>query len=238
MRLLRTRSILRERSAELSSFIRYLEVADSEVVSLHRGSPLLPSPDVAAIMKSTALMMNYSLVEALVVELVDELFSLAESNNVPMARFSSSFRSQVVRFQLGGLREVGAQKLQEMVSDLIGVAVSNATVATPTKRAIRDRFLGNLDAKKVRELAGQFGIEVQASLRARNGADLLEIKTSRNQLAHGEISFVELGQLKSASDVRSLTARVVVFLISVVRSFERDIRDGCLFPLETSSVAP
>lgn len=229
MKLLQTRSLLQERSSELSLFIRFLEESESEILDSHQSVHTVATTEISAIMKSTVLLMNYSLIEALVVELVDELFTIARENHVPLGRFSTSVRNQLISYRFRGLRDAGTQKIQEAVSELIDIALLGSVVECPSRTSIRDGFLGNLDARKVRLVAEQFGVEVRLSSRTRGGSDLREIKDSRNLLAHGHISFVQMGQLKSAAELRTQTLRICEFLIAVVRSFERSLRGGLLF---------
>lgn len=229
MRLAQTRVLFSERLDELTAFIGYLEKTESELLDQTSSCVLLPSPTVTAVMKATVLVMNYSLVEALIVELVDETFSIANSRGVCFSRLSPHLRKQLVGYRFRSLRDAGVTRIQEVVADMIDEAISNAVVGRPDKQTIRDGFLGNLDAKKVRDVANRMGIQIAPHRRSRGGCDLKEMKDSRNKLAHGHVSFEDLGQLKTVSDLRIQTRRIVEYLLSVVRSFEHAICRGDAF---------
>lgn len=233
MRLEQTRGLLAERVDELVHFIAHLEETENALVASTSHSPLLPSPQVSAVMKATVLVMNYSLVEALVVELVDELYEMANSQGASLSRLSPHLRKQIVDYRFRGLQGAGSKRIQEVAIEMIDKAIADTVIDRPDKKSIRDSFLGNLDARKLRDIASKMGITLTVNIRSRGGSDLREMKDSRNQLAHGHRSFNDLGQLKTVSDLTTQTRRIVEYLLSVIRSFERGIRNGETFTIPT-----
>jgi hypothetical protein len=67
---------------------------------------------------------------------------------------------------------------------------------------------GNVDAQKIRGIADEYGFLHPAA----DGSDLLTIKTSRNDLAHGSKSFADIGKDYSVDDVILKKDKVIKYL--------------------------
>ncbi|MDE5626340.1 MAG: hypothetical protein K2I58_00100 [Candidatus Amulumruptor sp.] len=72
---------------------------------------------------------------------------------------------------------------------------------------------GNIDAKKVREIAKRIGYK-----EPKDGADLLVIKEKRNQLAHGEKTFGEIG--------RDISVKQLIEMKNAMMSFIEEVLDN------------
>jgi hypothetical protein len=63
-------------------------------------------------------------------------------------------------------------------------------------------FSGNIDAREIRETAKSYGFSDKTDgMKTQNGNDLLKIKTNRNDLAHGDKSFSDVGKDASAEEL-------------------------------------
>ena len=70
---------------------------------------------------------------------------------------------------------------------------------------------GNIDAKKIREIIKQFG-----GNEISNGRDLKTIKDKRNNLAHGEFTFSEIGKDYTVKDLVDYKDETKQYLSSVL----------------------
>lgn len=84
---------------------------------------------------------------------------------------------------------------------------------------------GNLDARKIREFAEEFGFSSVTHYRARNGEALFLIKKRRNDLAHGLESFAECGRQYSIEDLVRMKQETVVYLRSLLRNVSRYLQE-------------
>jgi hypothetical protein len=71
---------------------------------------------------------------------------------------------------------------------------------------------GNVDARKIRELATKHGINLNEELGEDRGFRLLEVKTLRNRLAHGFLSFADCGRDLDWSAMNGAKDQVVEYL--------------------------
>ncbi len=220
------RELLETRYFELNKFLEHLARLDAARIESGHNDQTLPSSEVTAVMKATVLIMNYSAVEATIVEVIDEVFSFVRNSGVTFRGISEGVRKQILSYKLRHIRSSGDATIESFVDDTLRWALEDAEFWLPDKGTIRDSFLGNLDARKIRSVTDQMGITVLASRRTRNGSDLKEVKDSRNYLAHGYKSFVDLGLLKTTRELQDQTKRIAEFLLAIIRAFERELRAG------------
>lgn len=81
-------------------------------------------------------------------------------------------------------------------------------------------FSGNLDAKKIRNLATKFGFESSP-----NGRNLVEITRKRNRLAHGEQTFYEVGKDFTVNEIELFKNETFNYLEDVISKIERFISE-------------
>jgi ABC-type microcin C transport system permease subunit YejB len=77
---------------------------------------------------------------------------------------------------------------------------------------------GNLDARKIREIAKKYGFTVPEKC-----DELIDIKKFRNQLAHGEKTFSEIGREKSVVELIKINTRVIIYLRIILKNIRKFI---------------
>ncbi|WP_375515155.1 MAE_28990/MAE_18760 family HEPN-like nuclease, partial [uncultured Nostoc sp.] len=83
-----------------------------------------------------------------------------------------------------------------------------------------DLFSGNVDAKEIKIIAKLYGFSVITDKDTRDGIDLLSIKKNRNDLAHGVMSFKEVGQNTSAENLVEISERVTKYLRQILENID------------------
>ena len=85
-------------------------------------------------------------------------------------------------------------------------------------------FSGNVDAKLLRDLARKYGFNVP-----NNCDDLLKVKTKRNDLAHGKISFVEGSRNEAEETIQMQKENIIRYLSKMTENIERFVsnREYC-----------
>ncbi|CUS47649.1 MAG: hypothetical protein HLUCCO02_13055 [Idiomarinaceae bacterium HL-53] len=88
-------------------------------------------------------------------------------------------------------------------------------------------FSGNIDAKKVRDMAEKYGfvISEEAIQGSRGGRSLLMIKRKRNELAHGKISFEECGQEISIDELYDMYDQAIIFVDGILDAIEHYLNE-------------
>lgn len=82
-------------------------------------------------------------------------------------------------------------------------------------------FSGNVDAKKIREVAKNYGFSADTTKRkTKDGKSLVEVKAKRNSLAHGHTAFKECGQEITMTTLLSTKTEVIHYLDEILRNIE------------------
>jgi hypothetical protein len=85
---------------------------------------------------------------------------------------------------------------------------------------------GNIDAKKIREIADNYGFSHETEYsECKNGAKLLEVKNKRNDLAHGILSFSDCGRDSSLTDVNNAFNEVSAYINTITSNIQEYITD-------------
>lgn len=79
---------------------------------------------------------------------------------------------------------------------------------------------GNVDARKIRECMIRYGIPMVNDEEGSNGEKLLVVKNRRNNLAHGDDSFVECGREFSPEDLDEIKNDVIVYMRGVLNTLQ------------------
>jgi hypothetical protein len=102
-----------------------------------------------------------------------------------------------------------AKLVEKMQTESIDVAIASFDRS--------DVYSGNVDSKKIRDTFSEFGINNHNAFKE---PVLLEIKTVRNDLAHGAKSFSDTGKTYTVTDLRLKQTKVGSGLTRVLSSFE------------------
>jgi len=77
-----------------------------------------------------------------------------------------------------------------------------------------------VDAKEIKNIAKKYGFSSKTDVATRDGIDLLSIKKNRNDLAHGVMSFKEVGQNTSAENLVEISERVIKYLRQILENID------------------
>ncbi|HCJ4449555.1 TPA: hypothetical protein NR408_001545, partial [Listeria innocua] len=74
------------------------------------------------------------------------------------------------------------------------------------------KLSGNADLKQIRKVFDDHGMTIDSSIIQDVGSGLLEVKNKRNNIAHGNISFIEGGRESSVGDLIKYKDEIIRFL--------------------------
>jgi hypothetical protein len=192
-----------ERVAEIDTYLNFLRTVGDGSTHLVRASDNLPAytansqDDLLRTLKASALLMLYNLMESSVKNAVEAIFDELEKEMVPF----DSCREEIRLVVLGNMKQHAPQKLLPHLNILA------TDVVTKTFRKA-EVVAGNIDAREIKKVALQYGF-----LKPRGrGERLLSVKTHRNDLAHGNKSFSEVGRSFSVEDILQIKQEVVEYL--------------------------
>ena len=82
-------------------------------------------------------------------------------------------------------------------------------------------YSGNLDSREIKSVLVKYGIDFQEK-----ASELKTIKDKRNILAHGELTFEEVGRSLSVEQLQSMKERTFVYLERMIDEIERFVDEG------------
>jgi len=206
-----------ERSREVSKyfiFLKSLEQGTTKLSMVGNGeSPKIRKIDSELIktLKASGFLLLYNLVEATMRNAIEAIFDELRSQGVSYDRISPQLKKIV-------LKNLKKRNPDIIFSSITAISIDIITAGFDKQ----DLFSGNIDGKKIRETATEYGFShLTDSVRTANGSDLLTIKSNRNDLAHGIKSFAEIGRDKSADELLEIKNKTVRYLKQILQNIEQ-----------------
>jgi hypothetical protein len=219
-----------ERLQEIETYLDLLENLEKQV---QHGPPRIGAEGPAIttqqqrILYSSVFLQLYNLVEATVSKCLDAVSAAAaESERWSPGDLSVALRREWVRFTARTHDDLNYENRLACAFELC----ENLVQMLPVKDWTIDRGGGgNWDDNRIEAIGDRLGCSLRVSpsayslvkrpFRDDQGA-LVFIKSFRNRLAHGNISFAEGGDGVTVTDLRDLKGRTAVYLREVVASFQ------------------
>ncbi|MBS0181791.1 MAG: hypothetical protein JSS39_05265 [Nitrospira sp.] len=210
------------RVEQIEAYFAFIESIDSETVLLtskdRKESAYSTSrrEDLLRTFKANLFLMLYNLMEATVKNAVETIFDELDRQNISF----DSCRSEVKQEVLKNLRNCHNKSHLESrnVTDVLHLFKHFSTDAVTKTFQRTEVVSGNVDAREIREIADRYGFDRPAA----DGDLLLTVKTTRNDLAHGDKSFAEVGRdfdVPRLKDVKNKTIDYLSKLISSVADY-------------------
>jgi len=155
-------------------------------------------------LKASCYLLLYNLVESTMRNLIEAIFDEFRLKNV---RFDDC-RDEIKRLVLVNFKARNTDKLLSKLLDLARHVVTETFESKET-------FSGNIDARTIRETAERFGF---TPLPRNAGWMMRTVKDNRNDLAHGNKSFSEIGKDVTPDRLEEARKQSVVILYLTLRN--------------------
>lgn len=195
------------RAGEIENYFRFVQrlakgeirlmASDAKVPSLSQDD----SDSLLKTLKANGFILLYNLVESTMKNAIEAVFE--------------EFRATGVSFDDCRLevRQIVISNLKTHNPDRVSTALTPVAQKILTETFRKDKaFAGNVDAKKIREIAGSYGFSPPKA----KGDSLLTVKSQRNDLAHGDKAFAEVGRDLGVERLVKIKTEVVDYLQEVL----------------------
>lgn len=210
------------RMDEINSYYNFLILVDKTRAEItykdeltHEQINSLISVDLKKILIANTFLLMYNLLESCVSKVIAELYDHFNNKNITYPALDAIYKKLYLEENLANLKEgnFNFDTLTKTVNALISAAITN----TPIKLSHNHKFSGNVDAEAIRNVAKIYNVKLSKS----NGEKLVEIKTYRNKLAHGNLTFSAVGGSKSVNDILGYKDQLFPYL----KKFIADVED-------------
>lgn len=206
-----TRNEYDKRLKEVELYFETLELLDKGICSIRcvtiMGGEETKEIDIelSTILKANGFLLLYNLIEATVKNSIDAILDSIHSKTVTFGDLSENLKKIWLKQESNGFDpQKGPGKIL-----LIAKAILENEMLTFKKDCIN--ISGNIDAQEIRNILKQFG-----GNEIKNGRHLKTIKDKRNNLAHGEFTFSEIGKDYTIQELIQYKNEAKDFLLNVL----------------------
>ena len=205
-----------ERSKEVSKYFIFLKSLEQGTTKLSMDGKGNSSkikeidPELLKTLKASGFLLLYNLVEATMRNIIEAIFDELKSERISYDEIRPELKKVV-------LKNLKKRDFDHVFSSIAEISIDIIAAGFDKK----DLFSGNLDGKKIRETASEYGFSHETDpVKTGNGIDLLTVKTNRNDLAHGIKSFAEIGRDKTADELLEIKNKVIRYLKQILKNIE------------------
>ena len=225
-----------ERLQEIEAYLDLLEALEQQV---QQGTPKIGIGEAKStvitvqqqrILYSSVYLQLYNLVESTVARCLDTVSKVIVGKNLQPSDLSSKLRGEWVKSIARTHTDLGYDKRLESALELFSHIVQASPMLT---FKLEKGGGGNWDDEEIYTLfSKRLGLSLSISKEVSRGVKqpfrddkgaLVLIRTLRNKLAHGDLSFAECGENITARDLRELKDRVALYMREVIACFKSSI---------------
>jgi hypothetical protein len=201
---------LSKREKEIEEYFKLLKFIDGSILSRGDGKQFEVSNLLIKTLKGAVFLILYNLVESS----MREAISLIHDS-------ISSTRGRYEDLRMGLQKELWrrAKNSRININDLIsGTSKEISLNIHSATFDAKNLFSGNITREEIKKLARIYGFKEKSldSKKTGSGDQLEEIKNNRNDLAHGNKTFSDVGSGNSIADLKLLSDRVVHYIYEIV----------------------
>ncbi|PCI29086.1 MAG: hypothetical protein COB67_04940 [SAR324 cluster bacterium] len=186
-----TRCYFEERIDEVNEFFKYLEIlSDRKTKIIQSDKKVHIEGDFLAILKSNGILLLYNLIESTVRFLIENIFHDISIRQCHFDELNSVFKEAIFK----NLKDISPEN---SIKRLLNVSFDIIQLGCNPKKD----FSGNIDIRKIKEIGKKYGIifrfqslEADPNFSSEFKQNLQTVKIKRNDLSHGNLTFIECGK--------------------------------------------
>lgn len=214
------------RSSEISlyiDFVKKLHEPDSSLSlpnkarSIDRVVPI--SNELTAMFKANIFLILYNIIESSVRDGILNIYDEMKDTDCQFIDVREEVQKLWTKFQFKNAYSMESswdtyyRKLEAIIDDIVSNSILDLD-----RNAIP--ISGNLTADKVRDVCSLHGISTVVHHQARGGVSLEEVKSQRNLLAHGHLSFVECGRQFEIDQLETFKNESIIFVRGILNNMK------------------
>ncbi len=208
-----------ERVQEVNRYFKFIQNLDKGTTRLcidDNGTNKINKIDLELekTLKATGFLLLYNLIESTMRNAIQTIIDTITSRNLSFDELSDKIKKIILDNFKGKNLSNELSSVNSIAFDLVSTSLQIFNI----KRS----FSGNIDSDSIKKIADRYGFSsVTNNKKTRGGADLATVKEHRNDLAHGDKSFNEVGRDISADKLVRVKDRVVIYLEQILQNVEK-----------------
>lgn len=214
------------RSGEILAYLdllRFIENAGSELISTQdTKNKFNITAEARKTLKGAVYILLYNLIESTMREAICFIHESLYDKNVHFDSLKKNLRSEILK-----RLKSDSVSVENFINGLTKGISCGISYGTFNKKKL---FSGNIDREEIKEKAIIYGFSTSSDyLHTKHGEKLGTIKQHRNDLAHGNVSFSEIGKNVAYQDLENVSLEVIAYLDAIATNIEDYINtDGYL----------
>lgn len=194
--------------------LRFIEYAGAELISSNSPENKFPiTAQSRKTLKGTVYILLYNLVESTMREAICYIHETIYDKNINFDKLKKSLKVEILK----RLKHESVN-VDSLLNGLVKGISCGISYGTFNKKKI---FSGNIDRNEINEKSKIYGFSTESEfIHTKHGENLSTVKQHRNDLAHGNVSFAEVGQNVTYQDLENVSLAVIAYLDAVVKNID------------------
>ena len=182
---------------------------------LGQSSSMQIDDELSKILKANSFILLYNLIESTIVNSIKAVSNSIQNDELTYEQLSESIKRLWIKQEARKIREKNqsielVQRIAETILnwEFLSLQVDSVSIS------------GNIDTQEIPKITQQIGWE-----QSKDGRELVTIKNKRNNLAHGEYTFSDIGKEYSIKDLEELKNKTLLYLDDVLSKVETYIAE-------------
>jgi len=210
-----------KRVQEVDKYFRYLKHLSTPgaLLTLPQSISVKIEAEFLDMMKANSLLILYNLIEFAIRQGILEIYSKIEQDGSCYETLRREIREIWIKSHYRKVFNPESNwNTAQKEAALMVEKVANKSLIQLGEEAVP--LSGNLDAKEIRRICELHKISYAVAPGAKGGYQLLAVKTKRNELSHGNISFPECGQELTLDDLEEVKNEVIIFIRCIINNMK------------------
>jgi len=211
-----------KRVVEIEMYYKYIESIEEKNAMLYFPHKithkfLTHDGELIKVFKANIFLMLYNLSEASIKQSISEIYDQISSEKLKYKDVIDEVKRIWINEKHKNFKTIGTERIFNIISN---IAEEIIEIKFDSEKVIS----GNIDGRKIREFSEKHGFSSKVHIRANEGRNLHVVKTQRNNLAHGVISFAECGRNYSITDLKIIKHEVIIYLRRILKNIDHYIQ--------------
>jgi len=166
--------------------------------------------ELTKVLKANCFLLLYNLSESSIRQALIEIYNHISSKNIDYNLVNDEIKKIWITHHYKDFKKLNVDEilnvLNNIANDIINVNFETTNI----------KIGGSIDRRKINYFAKTIGFSDKVHHTLNNGNKLHLVKTRRNQLAHGEISFAQCGKNYSKEDLLKTKSQTIKYLRKIL----------------------